>query len=146
MLDQMLMELPNPMIHAGTANVDNDCLYYGQAMKANDQDNFRKAMSVELKVHINQGHWVKMPRMALQRHETHQDSLVIQMQMPPRWFIAQAQSPPVHPRLHARKRNQLLGNLFTRCAMVYHMTLADTIHHGGLAGTANQFHPRLSAG
>jgi hypothetical protein len=62
MLDRTLTELPNPMIHTGTANVDNDCLYYGQAIKANDRDNFRKAMSVELKAHINQGHWVKMPR------------------------------------------------------------------------------------
>jgi hypothetical protein len=61
MLDQTLKELPNPMIHAGTANVDNDCLYYRQAMKANDRDDFRKAMSVELKAHINRGHWVKMP-------------------------------------------------------------------------------------
>jgi hypothetical protein len=46
MLDQTFTELPNPMIYAGTANVDNDCLYYGQAMKANDRNNFRKAMSV----------------------------------------------------------------------------------------------------
>jgi hypothetical protein len=30
-------------------------------MKANDRDDFRKAMSVELKVHIDRGHWVKMP-------------------------------------------------------------------------------------
>jgi hypothetical protein len=45
-------ELPNPMIHAGTANVNNNCLYYGQAMKANDRDEFRKAMSVELNAHI----------------------------------------------------------------------------------------------
>jgi hypothetical protein len=62
MLDRTLTELPNPMIHAGTPNIDNDCLYYGQAMKANDHDDFRKAMSVELKAHIDQGHWVKMPR------------------------------------------------------------------------------------
>jgi Reverse transcriptase (RNA-dependent DNA polymerase) len=65
MLDQMLTELPNPMIHAGTANVDNNCLYYGQAMKANDSDNFCKAMSVKLKALINQRHWVKMPCTAL---------------------------------------------------------------------------------
>jgi hypothetical protein len=53
MPDRTLTELPNPMIHAGTANVDHDCLYYGQAMKANDRDNFCKAISVELKAHIN---------------------------------------------------------------------------------------------
>jgi hypothetical protein len=61
----MLTELPNPMIHAGTANVDNNCLYYGQAMKANNHDDFRKAMSVELKAHIDQRHWVKMPHTTL---------------------------------------------------------------------------------
>jgi Reverse transcriptase (RNA-dependent DNA polymerase) len=59
------MELPNPMIHAGTTNVNNNCLYYGQAIKASNRDNFRKAMLVELKVHIDRGHWVKMPRMDL---------------------------------------------------------------------------------
>jgi hypothetical protein len=60
MLDQKLMELPNPMIHAGTANVDNDCLYYGQAMKANET--------------LGQDAVYDTP----QGHETHQDSLVIQ--------------------------------------------------------------------
>jgi hypothetical protein len=65
MLDQILMELPNPMIHAGTANFDNDCLYYGQAMKANDHDDFRKAMSIKLKVHIDQRNWVKLPHTTL---------------------------------------------------------------------------------
>jgi hypothetical protein len=65
MLDQTVMELPNPMIHAGTTNVDNNCLYYGQAIKASNRDNFRKAMLVELKVHIDRGHWVKMPHMDL---------------------------------------------------------------------------------
>jgi hypothetical protein len=52
----MLTELPNPMIHAGTANIDNDYLYYGQAMKANDHDDFHKAMLAKLKVHIDQRH------------------------------------------------------------------------------------------
>jgi hypothetical protein len=61
MLDWTLTELPNPMIHAGTANIDNDCLFYGQAMKTNDCNDFHKPMSVELKAHIDQGHWVKMP-------------------------------------------------------------------------------------
>jgi Reverse transcriptase (RNA-dependent DNA polymerase) len=68
MLDQSLTELPNPMIHAGTANVDNDCLYYGQATKANDRNNFRKAMSVKLKAHIDRGHWVKMPHKDLPKN------------------------------------------------------------------------------
>jgi Reverse transcriptase (RNA-dependent DNA polymerase) len=30
-------------------------------MKENYRDDFHKAMSVELKVHIDRGHWVKMP-------------------------------------------------------------------------------------
>jgi Reverse transcriptase (RNA-dependent DNA polymerase) len=52
MLDRMLTELPNPMIHTGTANIDNDCFYYGQAIKASDREEFRKAMSVEHKAHM----------------------------------------------------------------------------------------------
>jgi hypothetical protein len=137
MLDRTLTELPNPMIHTGTAKVNNDCLYYGQAMKANDRNNFRKAMSVKLKVHINWGHWVKIPRSTAIPKDVNQDGLVIQAQVLPWRIIAQTQSPPVHSWWHARERSQLLGNLFACRAMVYHMALADTIHHGGLVGTTD---------
>jgi hypothetical protein len=99
MLDQTLMELPNPMIHAGTANVDNDCLYYGQAMKANNRDDFHKAMSVELKAHIDQRHWVKMPRMALPK-----DMKPIKTV----WSF-NASATPMDRYSNAREGDQLLG-------------------------------------
>jgi Reverse transcriptase (RNA-dependent DNA polymerase) len=53
------------MIHTGTANIDNDCLYYGQAMKANNCNDFCKAMPVKLKANIDQRHWVKILRTSL---------------------------------------------------------------------------------
>jgi hypothetical protein len=146
MLDQTLMELPNPMIHTGTANVDNDCLYYGQTMKANDHDNFCKVMSVKLRAHIGQRHWVKMPRTALLKDmKPIKRVWSFKCKCRPR-IATQTQSPPVHPWRHARERDQLLGNIFTCCAMVYHTTPTDTsIHHGRLVGTANRFHPCIPA-
>jgi hypothetical protein len=82
MLDRTLMELLNSMIHANTANVDYNCLYYRQAMKANDRDKFRKlsrAQSAHRSKTLGQNAMYGAP----QGHETHQDSVVIQMQAPP---------------------------------------------------------------
>jgi hypothetical protein len=114
-----------------TATVDNNCLYCEHAMKANDCNDFCKAMSVELKAHINRGHWVKMPCRDLPK-----DVKPIKMVWSFKCKCRPGGSLLKHKaRLCVHGGMQKKGVNFWEtyspiCAMVYHMTPADTKQAG----------------
>jgi hypothetical protein len=59
--DELQEAMQDPIAFAAKSS-DPDIFHYGGAMKELDRAEFIKALEEEVKVHIDNGHWVLMPR------------------------------------------------------------------------------------
>ena len=57
----------NPIVIASSNNVDN--LYYHQAMKATDANEFQKAIIKKGNSHVKRNHWELIPREQVSKKE-----------------------------------------------------------------------------
>jgi hypothetical protein len=104
-------------------------------MKANDRDDFHKAMSVELKAHINQRHWVKMPHMVLPKDMKPIKTVwsFKHKHRPNRSLLKHKACLCIHGGMQEKGVN------FWETYSPF-VTPADAIHPGRLVGMADQFH------
>lgn len=63
--DDLLQDLDDPIAYAMKASNDPDTLYINEALRADDAEEFKKAMVKEVKDHTEKGHWRIVKKKAL---------------------------------------------------------------------------------